>query len=86
LVLETTNPDTICMLFCNIYVLKLKFIMKDPTEKHFGDVGILDKYNNNNQAHNSPTLSWLSCVLDLHSTTQAVSRLHAIVLGKSCVV
>jgi hypothetical protein len=34
----------ICMLFCNIYVLKLKFIMQDPTEKHFGDVGILDKY------------------------------------------
>jgi hypothetical protein len=22
--------------------------MQDPTEKHFGDVGILDKYNNNN--------------------------------------
>jgi hypothetical protein len=27
-----------------------------------------------------------SCVLDLHSTTQVVSRLHATVLGKSCVV
>jgi hypothetical protein len=25
-------------------------------------------------------------VLDLHSTTQVVSRLHATVLGKSCVV
>ena len=23
-------------------------MMQDPTEKHFGDVGILDKYNNNN--------------------------------------
>jgi serine/threonine protein kinase len=22
--------------------------MQDPTEKHFGDVSILDKYNNNN--------------------------------------
>jgi hypothetical protein len=28
----------------------------------------------------------VSCVLDLHSTTQVVSRLHATVLGKSCVV
>jgi hypothetical protein len=37
------------MLFCNIYVLKLKIIMQDPTEKHFGDVGILDKYKYNNQ-------------------------------------
>ena len=34
------------MLFYNIYVLKLKFIMQDPTEKHFGDMGIVDKYNN----------------------------------------
>jgi hypothetical protein len=31
-------------------------------------------------------LSWASCLLDLHSTTQVVSRLHAPVLGKSCVV
>ena len=37
------------MLFCNIYVLKLKFIMQDPMEKHFGDVGIVDKYNNNDK-------------------------------------
>ena len=28
----------------------------------------------------------VSCVLDLHSTTQVVSRLHTTVLGKSCVV
>jgi hypothetical protein len=39
-----------------------------------------------NQAHNSLTLSYVSCVLDLHSTTQVVSRLHATVLGKSCLV
>ena len=39
-----------------------------------------------NQAHSSPKLSQASCVLDLHSTTQVVSRLHATVLGKSCVV
>ena len=26
--------------------------MQDPTEKHFGDVGILDKYNNNNNNNN----------------------------------
>ena len=29
---------------------------------------------------------YVCCVLDLHSTTQVVSRLHATVLGKSCVV
>ena len=33
------------MLFCNMYVLKLKFIMQDPTEKYFGDVGILENIN-----------------------------------------
>ena len=28
--------------------------MQDPTEKHFGDVGILDKYKyNNNKTHSS---------------------------------
>ena len=30
--------------------------MQDPTEKHFGDVGILDKYevnNNNNNMQNN---------------------------------
>jgi hypothetical protein len=32
--------------------------MQDPTEKHFGDVGILDKYNNNNNnpQHNNPNI------------------------------
>jgi hypothetical protein len=43
-----------------------------------------------NEAHNSPMLSYMSCVLldnlDLHSATQVVSRLHATVLGKSCSV
>jgi hypothetical protein len=34
----------------------------------------------------SSTLSLANCVLDLHSTTQIVSRLPATVLGKSCVV
>ena len=38
-----------------MYVLKLGFIMQDPTEKHFSDVCILDldkfKYNNNNKIH-----------------------------------
>ena len=32
------------------------------------------------------SLSYMSCVLDLHSITQVVSRLHATVLGKSFVV
>ena len=27
--------------------------MQDPTEKHFGDVGILDKYEVNNNNNNS---------------------------------
>jgi hypothetical protein len=32
--------------------------MEDPTEKHFGDVGILDKYedNNNNNYNNMQNL------------------------------
>jgi hypothetical protein len=38
-----------------------------------------------NQAQSLPTLSSVSCVLDLHSATQVVSRLHATVLDKSCV-
>ena len=29
---------------------------------------------------------FIGCVLDLHSTTQVVSRLNATILGKSCVV
>ena len=33
-----------------------------------------------NQAHNSPTLSQTSCVLDLPSTIQVVNRLHVTVL------
>ena len=37
-------------------------------------------------AVNQLTLSQVSCVLDLHSTTEVVSRLHATALGKSCVV
>ena len=36
-----------------------------------------------NQTYNSSTLSLVSCALDLHNTTQVVSRLHATVLGKS---
>ena len=28
--------------------------MQDPTEKHFGDVGILDKYEDNNNNNKSP--------------------------------
>ena len=40
-----------------------------------------------NQAQLSYRLSRASCVLGLHSTTQVVvSRLHATVLGKRCVV
>ena len=39
-----------------------------------------------NQAHNSLTTMKARCVLDLHSTTQVVSRLHATVLGRNCVV
>jgi hypothetical protein len=35
-----------------------------------------------NQAYNSSTATKASCVFDLHSTTQVVSRLHATVLGK----
>jgi hypothetical protein len=38
-----------------------------------------------NQAHSSLTLSQASYWLDIHSTTQVVSRLHATVLDKSCV-
>jgi hypothetical protein len=26
--------------------------MQDPTEKHFGDVGVLDKYEDNNNNNN----------------------------------
>ena len=40
---------SILNIYIYIYVLKLKFIMQDPTEKHFGDVGILNKYKNNNK-------------------------------------
>jgi hypothetical protein len=40
-----------------------------------------------NHAHAQLTYVFLvSCMIDLHSTTQVVSRLHATVLGKSCVV
>ena len=39
-----------------------------------------------NQAHNSTTMQ-ASCMFDLPSTTQVVSmRLHATVIGKSCVI
>jgi hypothetical protein len=27
--------------------------LQDPTEKHFGDVGILDKYEDNNNNNNN---------------------------------
>ena len=45
-------PALICLLWPSVdinncyscYSLKLQ----DPTEKHFGDVGILDKYEDNN--------------------------------------
>ena len=30
--------------------------MQDPTEKHFGDVGILDKYEVNNNNNNNNTV------------------------------
>jgi hypothetical protein len=38
------------------------------------------------KARQTSKLQNRSCVLDLHSTTQVVSRLHATILGKSCVV
>ena len=36
--------------------------MQDPTEKHFGDVGILDKYevNNNNNNNNNNSICLIS--------------------------
>ena len=37
--------------------------MQDPTEKHFGDVGILDKYEVNNNNNNSQQFE-LSCRLN----------------------
>ena len=30
------------------YLVYIRYLWQDPTEKHFGDVGIVDKYNNNN--------------------------------------
>ena len=40
--------------------------IQDPTEKHFGDVGILAKYHDNNNNNNKLTYSytqifWVSC-------------------------
>jgi hypothetical protein len=46
------------LIYCN-----LKF--QDPTEKHFGDVGILDKYEDNNNNNNLNTLEFT-----LHSVNE----------------
>ena len=32
---------------------KFNLKLQDPTEKHFGDVGILDKYEDNNNNNNN---------------------------------
>ena len=32
----------------NIELIYCNLKLQDPTEKHFGDVGILDKYEDNN--------------------------------------
>jgi hypothetical protein len=46
--------------------------MQDPTEKHFGDVGILDKYNNNN---NNSTVVCLFLVICAEKVGQLISEL-----------
>jgi hypothetical protein len=43
------NGTVVFVIYCN---LKLQ----DPTEKHFGDVGILDKYEDNNNNNNDRSL------------------------------
>jgi hypothetical protein len=43
----------------NIELIYCNLKLQDPTEKHFGDVGILDKYeddNNNNNNNNNRDL------------------------------
>jgi hypothetical protein len=36
----------------NIELIYCNLKLQDPTEKHFGDVGILDKYEDNNNNNN----------------------------------
>jgi hypothetical protein len=40
----------------NIELIYCNLKLQDPTEKHFGDVGILDEDNNNNNNNNNETI------------------------------
>jgi hypothetical protein len=71
----------------------LRKLKKCLARVHFNDVCFLEmvsfQFNNvrvRKNALQTRSGATASCVLDLHSTTQVVSRLHAIVLGKNFAV